>query len=68
MSVTFLFFETLSSSVVKLLSFGNLYSLGLGMLVSLESCILLFFIYAYLYIPLTVKDISVNMLLTTLVS
>jgi hypothetical protein len=42
MSMTFLSFETLSYSIVKSLSFGNLYSLRLGMLVPLESCILLF--------------------------
>jgi hypothetical protein len=42
MSMTFLSFEILSYSIVKSLSFGNLYSLRLGMLVPLESCILLF--------------------------
>jgi hypothetical protein len=42
MSMILLSFETLSYSIVKSLSFGNLYSLGLGMLVSLEACILLF--------------------------
>jgi hypothetical protein len=37
-------FETLSYSVVKSLSFGNSYSLGLGLLAPSESCILLLFI------------------------
>jgi hypothetical protein len=54
MSMTFLSFETLSYSIVKSLSFGNLYSLRLGMPVPLESCILLFlyvltFISQYLF-------------------
>jgi hypothetical protein len=48
MFTTFLSFETSPYSVVKSLSFGNFYSLGLRMLVSLESCILL-----YLYICLS---------------
>jgi hypothetical protein len=39
-SLTFLSFEIPSYSVVKSLSFNNFYSLGLNMLVSLESCIL----------------------------
>jgi hypothetical protein len=43
MFMTFLSFEILSYPVVKSLSFGNFYSLGLSMLVSLESCILLYF-------------------------
>jgi hypothetical protein len=54
MSMTFLSFETLSYSIVKSLSFDNLYSLYIGMLVPLESCILLFsyvltFISQYLF-------------------
>jgi hypothetical protein len=54
MSMILLSFETLSYSIVKSLSFGNLYSLGLAMLVPLESCILLFlymltFISRYLF-------------------
>jgi hypothetical protein len=54
MSMTFSSFETLYYSIVKSLSFGNLYSLRLGMLVPLESCILLFlyvltFISQYLF-------------------
>jgi hypothetical protein len=36
-------FEIPSYSVVKSLSFNNFYSLGLSMLVSLESCILSYF-------------------------
>jgi hypothetical protein len=48
MFTTFLSFETSSYSVVKSLYFSNFYSLGLRMLVSLESCILL-----HLYICLS---------------
>jgi hypothetical protein len=60
MSVTFLSFETLSCYVVKSLSFENFLSFGIGMIISLKSLILSYF-YAYLYTPMTVKDISVNM-------
>jgi hypothetical protein len=42
LTITFLSFWILSSSTIKLLSFGNLYSLGIDMLVSLNSSILLF--------------------------
>jgi hypothetical protein len=48
MFTTFLCFETSSYFVVKSLSLDNFYSLGLRMLVSLESCILL-----HLYICLS---------------
>jgi hypothetical protein len=47
MFTTFLSFENSLYSVFKSLSFGNFYSLDLRMLVSMESCILL-----YLYIGL----------------
>ena len=40
MPMIFLSFETLSSSVVKSLSFGNFLSLGIGMLISLKPYIL----------------------------
>jgi hypothetical protein len=63
----FLSFETLSSYVVKSLSFGNFLSLGIGMLISLIYFILSSF-YAYLYIPRSIQDISFYMPLTTLVS
>ena len=65
--MTFMPFETFSFSVVKSLSFGNFFTLGIGMLISLKSLILLSF-YAYLYIPINVQDISVNMSLTTPIS
>jgi hypothetical protein len=42
-SLSFLSFEIHSYSVVKSLSFNNFYSIGLSMLVSLESCILSYF-------------------------
>jgi hypothetical protein len=51
MSMTFLSFEIPSYSVVKSLSFGDFYSLSLSMIVSLESCMLLYFMYAYLHTP-----------------
>jgi hypothetical protein len=51
MTMTFLSSEIISYSVVKSLSFSNFYSLSLGMLVSLESCILLVFIYMLTFIP-----------------
>jgi hypothetical protein len=49
MSMTFLSFETLYYSIVKSLSFDK-YSLRLGMLVPLESCILLFlYVLTFIY-------------------
>jgi hypothetical protein len=68
MSMTFLSFEIPSYSVVKSLSFNNFYSLDLSMLVSLESCILSIFMYAYLHTPVSIQDISVNMSLTIPIS
>jgi hypothetical protein len=49
MPMTFLSSKILSYFVVKSLSFGNFYSLGLIMLGSLESCVLLSF---YICLPL----------------
>jgi hypothetical protein len=49
MSMTLLSFETLSSYVVKSLSFGNFLSLGIGMLMSLKSFILSSFLCLPLY-------------------
>jgi hypothetical protein len=40
MSMIFLSFETLSSSVVKSVSFGDFLSLGIGMLISMKPYIL----------------------------
>jgi hypothetical protein len=65
MSVNFLSSETPSYSVVKPLYFSFFCSLGLGTLIPLESCILIF-LYAYLHIPITVQNLSVNMPLITL--
>jgi hypothetical protein len=68
MSVILLSFETLSYSIVKSLSFWQFvlswswYARTIGILHTL------ILIYAYLYIPISVWDISVNMPLTTLVS
>jgi hypothetical protein len=47
MFTSFLSFETSSYYVVKSFYFGDFYSLGLRMLVSLESCILL---HPYIYL------------------
>jgi hypothetical protein len=68
MSMILLSFETLSYSIVKSLSFWQFvlswfwYARTIGVLHAL------IFIYAYLYIPITVQDISINMSLTTPVS
>jgi hypothetical protein len=64
--MTFLSFEIPSCSVVKSLPFNNFYSPGLSMLVSLESCILSYFMLIF-HTTMTVQDISVNISLTTLV-
>jgi hypothetical protein len=66
--MTFLSSEILSYSVVKSLSFGNYYALGLSMLVSLEYCISYILMYAYFHTPMNVQYISVNMSLITPVS
>jgi hypothetical protein len=42
LTITFLSFGTVSSSIIKLLPFDNLYSFVIDMLVSLDSSILLF--------------------------
>jgi hypothetical protein len=42
LTLNFLSFGILFSSITKLLPFGNLYSLGIDMLVSLDSLTLLF--------------------------
>ena len=68
MSMILLSFETLSYSLVKSLSFWQIvlswswYARTIGILHTP------IFIYAYLYIPISVWNISVNMPLTTLVS
>jgi hypothetical protein len=54
MSMTFLSSYILFYSIVKLLFFDNLYSFDIDMLVSLEYCILLFFIYAYFYTTMSI--------------
>jgi hypothetical protein len=54
MPMTFLSSEILSYFVVMLLSYDNIYSLGLGMLALLESSILLSFLYAYPYTLMSV--------------
>jgi hypothetical protein len=48
MFMTFLFFETFPFSIVKSLSFGNFLSLGIGMLISLKSLILSFFMLTFI--------------------
>jgi hypothetical protein len=55
MSMTFLSFETRSSSVVKSLSFDNFLSLGIGMLISLKSFILSSFLCLPLYPKVCLK-------------
>jgi hypothetical protein len=49
MSMTFLFSEILSCSIVNSLSFDNFYSISLGMPVSMEPRILLYFMYSFVY-------------------
>jgi hypothetical protein len=56
--MTFLSSEIISYSVVKSLSFGNFYALGLGMLVPLESCILLFYMCLPLYLNICLRHFS----------
>jgi hypothetical protein len=61
--MTFLSSKILSYSVVKSLSFSNLFSPGFGMLTSLEPCIpLSFYIYIPLYSHVCLKHFSLHVL------